>query len=126
MLSDQAGGIIGTLGVLPSASLSAVPARGRRCGGLHEPVHGSAPDIAGKGLVNPVAQILSMTLMLRYSLDLPVEALLVEAAVEKVLAVKANSGLEIRTVDLGGMSSTTEVGDAVYCVLDDIVGESTA
>ena len=54
MLSDQAGGVVGTLGVLPSASLCGVPGVGRRCNGIYEPVHGSAPDISGKGVVNPV------------------------------------------------------------------------
>ena len=67
MLSDQAGGVVGTLGVLPSASLCGVPGEGRRCNGIYEPVHGSAPDISGKGIVNPTAQILSVALMLRYS-----------------------------------------------------------
>lgn len=125
MLSDQAGGIVGTLGVLPSASLCDVPAPGKRCRGIYEPVHGSAPDIAGKGLVNPIAQILSMALMLRYSLDLPNEASLVELAVQKVLASKANGGLGIRTPDLGGRASTSEVGNAVCDVLGLLLEECT-
>jgi 3-isopropylmalate dehydrogenase len=118
MLSDQAGGIVGTLGVLPSASLCGVPGEGRRCNGIYEPVHGSAPDISGQGKVNPVAQILSMAMMLRYSFDMNAEALAVEAAVEKVLDGKDIGGLEIRTGDLGGKASTTEVGDAVCQVLE--------
>jgi 3-isopropylmalate dehydrogenase len=119
MLSDQAGGVVGTLGVLPSASLSGVPGPGQRCNGIYEPVHGSAPDISGKGIVNPTAQILSMAMMLRYSFDMHEEALAVEAAVEKVLDGKDIGGLEIRTGDLGGKATTREVGDAVCRVLQE-------
>lgn len=121
MLSDQAGGIVGTLGVLPSASLCGVPGEGRRCNGIYEPVHGSAPDISGKGIVNPIAQILSMAMMLRYSFDMNEEALAVEAAVEKVLDGKDIGGLEIRSGDLGGRATTQEVGDAVCEVLEKIL-----
>jgi 3-isopropylmalate dehydrogenase len=121
MLSDQAGGVVGTLGVLPSASLCGVPGQGRRCNGIYEPVHGSAPDISGKGIVNPTAQILSMALMLRYSFDMNEEALAVEAAVEKVLDGKDIGGLEIRTGDLGGKATTKELGDAVCHVLEKIL-----
>ena len=121
MLSDQAGGIVGTLGVLPSASLCGVPGEGRRCNGIYEPVHGSAPDISGKGIVNPTAQILSLALMLRYSFDMNEEALAVEAAVEKVLDGKDIGGLEIRTGDLGGKATTKEVGDAVCEALENIL-----
>lgn len=118
MLSDQAGGVVGTLGVLPSASLCGVPGEGRRCNGIYEPVHGSAPDISGKGIVNPTAQILSMAMMLRYSFDMNQEALAIEAAVEKVLDGEDIGGLEIRTGDLGGKATTKEVGDAVCDVLE--------
>lgn len=121
MLSDQAGGVVGTLGVLPSASLSGVPGPGQRCNGIYEPVHGSAPDIAGKGIVNPTAQILSMAMMLRYSFDMHEEALAVEAAVEKVLDGKDIGGLEVRTGDLGGKATTRQVGDAVCNVLQQIL-----
>lgn len=120
MLSDQAGGVVGTLGVLPSASLSGIP-DGRRCTGIYEPVHGSAPDIAGKGIVNPTAQILSAAMMLRYSFNLAPEATAIEAAVEKVLDGKDIGGLEIRTGDLGGRATTREVGDAVCMVLEQIL-----
>lgn len=121
MLSDQAGGVVGTLGVLPSASLSGVPGPGQRCNGIYEPVHGSAPDIAGKGIVNPTAQILSMAMMLRYSFAMYDEASAVEAAVEKVLDGTDIGGLQIRTGDLGGKATTQEVGDAVCQVLQQIL-----
>ena len=123
MLSDQAGGVVGTLGVLPSASLCGVPGPGKRCNGIYEPVHGSAPDIAGKGIVNPIAQILSTAMMLRYSFDMHMEAESIERAVEKVLDSKDIGGLEIRTSDLGGTASTSEVGDAVCGVLREMLGD---
>ena len=126
MLSDQAGGVVGTLGVLPSASLCGVPGDGRRCNGIYEPVHGSAPDIAGKGIVNPTAQILSMAMMLRYSFGMHEEALAVEQAVEKVLDGKDIGGLEIRTGDLGGKATTKEVGEAVCQTLQKILKGTTS
>lgn len=121
MLSDQAGGIVGTLGILPSASLSGVPGPGMRCNGIYEPVHGSAPDIAGMGIVNPIAQILSVALMLRYSFDLNDVALAIERAVELCLDSKDVGGLEIRTGDLGGKASTIEMGRAVCEALKGIL-----
>lgn len=121
MLSDQAGGVVGTLGTLPSASLCGIPGEGLRCNGIYEPVHGSAPDIAGQGKVNPVAQILSMAMMLRYSFDMGEEAALVEKAVQVTLDGKDIGGLEVRTGDLGGSFSTSEVGDAVAGVLRDLL-----
>lgn len=121
MLSDQAGGVVGTLGVLPSASLCGIPGEGQRCNGIYEPVHGSAPDISGMGIVNPIAEILSAALLLRYSLGLTEEALLIEEAVAKVLDSKDIGGLEIRTGDLGGKYNTIEVGDAVCKVLGQIL-----
>ncbi|KIX07534.1 3-isopropylmalate dehydrogenase [Rhinocladiella mackenziei CBS 650.93] len=120
MLSDQAGGIVGTLGVLPSASLCGIPG-GSRCNGIYEPVHGSAPDIAGKGIVNPTAQILSAAMMLRYSFGLAPEAAAIEAAVQKVLDGKDIGGLEIRSGDLGGRATTEQIGDAVCAVLEQIL-----
>lgn len=112
ILSDISGGITGTLGLLPSASLSGVPGQGR-CNGIYEPVHGSAPDISGRGLANPVAEILSLAMLLRYSFLLEKEAAAIEAAVVHVLDSKAAGGLEIRTGDLGGTATCSEVGDAV-------------
>ena len=79
ILSDEASCITGSIGMLPSASLG----EGNR--GLYEPIHGSAPDIAGKGIANPIATILSAAMMLRYSFDMSVEADAVEAAVSTVL-----------------------------------------
>jgi 3-isopropylmalate dehydrogenase len=93
ILSDLASMLTGSLGMLPSATLGAVQEDGRRHA-LYEPIHGSAPDIAGRGVANPLAQILSLAMMLRYSFDLPEEAGLVEAAVVRVLA----NGL--RTADI--------------------------
>ncbi|KAI8712176.1 3-isopropylmalate dehydrogenase [Fusarium sp. LHS14.1] len=112
VLSDISGGLTGTLGVLPSASLAGVPGEGS-CKGLYEPVHGSAPDISGRDMANPVAEILSLAMMLRYSFLLEKEAAAVEQAVIKVLDAKENGGLEIRTGDLGGSAKCSEVGDAV-------------
>src|SRR5207237_7551412 len=79
LLSDCAAMLTGSLGMLPSASLGAPDTGGRRRA-LYEPVHGSAPDIAGKDMANPLACILSFSMMLRYSFDLPEEAEVVEAA----------------------------------------------
>ncbi|KAH8171971.1 isocitrate/isopropylmalate dehydrogenase domain-containing protein [Sarocladium implicatum] len=116
ILSDISGGITGTLGLLPSASLSGVPGEGR-CNGIYEPVHGSAPDISGKGLANPVAQILSLAMLLRYSFLLEDEARAIEKAVVHVMDAKAAGGLEVRTGDLGGKATCSQVGDAVCAQL---------
>jgi 3-isopropylmalate dehydrogenase len=89
ILSDEAAVLPGSIGLLPSASLG----DGRR--GLYEPIHGSAPDIAGKGLANPLGTILSVAMLLRHSLDLGEEADAVERAVARVLAAGA------RTPDMG-------------------------
>lgn len=124
MLSDQAGGVVGTLGVLPSASLCDVPRKGSKCNGIYEPIHGSAPDIAGRGIVNPVAQILSVALMLRYSFSMNEEALAIERAVEKVLDAKDIGGLEVRTGDLGGKANTKQVGDAICETLRGLLTQS--
>lgn len=126
MLSDQAGGVVGTLGVLPSASLCSVPLPGEKFNGIYEPVHGSAPDIAGQQKANPVAQILSAALLLRYSLNLNEEALLIEKAVAKVLDGKDIGGEEIRTGDLGGKATTQESGDAICRVLRELLRGSTS
>ncbi len=116
LLSDCAAMLTGSLGMLPSASLGAVQANGRPKA-LYEPVHGSAPDIAGTGKANPIASILSFAMALRYSFDLGDEAARVEKAVETVLA----DGL--RTADLmgseGGVAvSTGAMGDAVVAALE--------
>src|SRR5690606_30438211 len=93
ILSDEAAMLTGSLGMLPSASLGAPDAQGNRKA-LYEPVHGSAPDIAGRDMANPLATLLSFGMMLKYSFDLDSEADLLEAAVKNVL----NKGL--RTADI--------------------------
>jgi len=104
ILSDQAGGVVGSLGLLASASVGGPV-------GLYEPVHGSAPDIAGKGIANPLGAILSAAMLLRHSFQLEKEAACVENAVSAVLAQGA------RTADLAGKThaaiSTTEMGRRV-------------
>jgi 3-isopropylmalate dehydrogenase len=101
ILSDQAGGVVGSLGLLASASVGGKV-------GLYEPVHGSAPDIAGKGIANPLGAILSAGMLLRHSFQLETEAGCIESAVSAVLAKGA------RTADLAGKThatiSTTEMG----------------
>ena len=115
LLSDCAAMLTGSLGMLPSASLGAADASGRRKA-LYEPVHGSAPDIAGKGVANPLACILSFAMMLRYSFDLAEEADLVEKAVADALAAGA------RTADIlqpgTARISTREMGDTILRELE--------
>jgi 3-isopropylmalate dehydrogenase len=101
ILSDEAAMLTGSIGMLPSASL------GEDGPGLFEPVHGSAPDIAGTGVANPLAMFLSAALMLRHGFAMEAEAAAVESAVDKALA----QGL--RTADLGGHASTAEATRAV-------------
>jgi len=114
LLSDCAAMLTGSLGMLPSASLGAPDSSGRRKA-LYEPVHGSAPDIAGKDAANPLACMLSFAMMLRYSFDLKEEADLVEKAVNNALV------LGVRTGDImqPGMKrvSTTEMGNAILAEL---------
>ncbi len=98
ILSDEASQTTGSIGMLPSASL------GNTKLGMYEPIHGSAPDIAGKNIANPIATILSAAMMLRYSFDLIEEADAIEAAVDKFL----NDGL--RTADIVGDSDVTPLG----------------
>lgn len=99
ILSDVASVVPGSLGLLPSASLSGWLGEGEggKLRGLYEPVHGSAPDIAGKGIVNPAAMILSVAMMLKYSFGMTKEAKDIEVAVAKVLDSQDVGGLEIRT-----------------------------
>ncbi len=120
MLSDAAAMLTGSLGMLPSASLGAADAAGRRRA-LYEPVHGSAPDIAGQDKANPLACLLSFSMLLRYSFDLGPDADLIERAVEAVLAGGA------RTADIAASNqtpvSTTAMGDAILAALDRLAGE---
>ncbi|KAJ7368607.1 3-isopropylmalate dehydrogenase [Mycena albidolilacea] len=115
ILSDQSSVIPGSLGLLPSASLSGAPsipaADAKPTRGLYEPIHGSAPDIAGQGIANPIGTILSAAMLLRYSLGLEAPAKAVEDAVRKVL----DDG--VRTADLRGTAKTVEVGDRIVEVL---------
>jgi 3-isopropylmalate dehydrogenase len=105
ILTDEASMLSGSLGLLPSASLG----DGKR--GLYEPIHGSAPDIAGRGIANPYGTILSVAMLLRYSLGLPTEANAIESAVTQAL----ESGARTPDIADGGTRalSTREVGDAV-------------
>jgi 3-isopropylmalate dehydrogenase len=106
ILSDEASMLTGSIGLLPSAALS-TPGKP----GLYEPVHGSAPDIAGKGLANPLAAILSFGMALRWSLGRP------DLDKRLYAAVKTALDRGVRTGDLGGKNSTVEMGDAVIAAL---------
>jgi 3-isopropylmalate dehydrogenase len=109
ILSDCASQLTGSIGMLPSASLNAAGQ------GMYEPIHGSAPDIAGKGVANPLATILSVAMMLRYSLGVPAAADRIEAAVSHVL----DQGLRTPDIMSEGMRrvGTVEMGDAVVAAL---------
>ena len=106
ILTDEASALVGSMGMLPSASL------GDGGPGLYEPIHGSAPDIASKGIANPIGTILSAALLLRCSLKLEQEAAAVEAAVEAALAAGC------RTADLGGALTTQQMADEVIKKLE--------
>ena len=119
ILSDCAAMLTGSLGMLPSASLGNIDLNGKRLG-MYEPVHGSAPDIAGKGVANPLAMIMSFAMMLKYSFDMNEESNLIEKAVQNVLS----KGL--RTLDIEENNkktiSTSEMGTAVIHELDILIG----
>jgi 3-isopropylmalate dehydrogenase len=106
ILTDEAAVLAGSMGMLPSASLNG------RHGGLYEPIHGSAPDIAGQGIANPIGTILSAAMLLRYSLGLEQEATTIEKAVDRAIADGA------RTRDLGGALTTTAMTQAIIERLD--------
>jgi 3-isopropylmalate dehydrogenase len=101
ILTDEASVLAGSMGMLPSASIGAGGP------GLYEPIHGSAPDIAGKGIANPIGTILSAAMMLRHTLGLEAEAATIEAAVDRTITEGA------RTADLGGKLSTTQMADEI-------------
>ncbi|MBR0654814.1 3-isopropylmalate dehydrogenase [Plastoroseomonas arctica] len=115
VLSDLAAALTGSLGMLPSATLGAPDGAGRRHA-LYEPIHGSAPDIAGKGVANPCAQMLSFAMLLRWSFGLDEDAALVEKAVERVLA----GGLRTADIMQAGMAriGTSVMGEAIVRELD--------
>ena len=101
ILTDEASVLAGSMGMLPSASLSEAGP------GLYEPIHGSAPDIAGKGIANPIGTILSSAMMLRYSLKLEAEAASIEKAVDEVITDGC------RTADIGGKLTTRQMADEI-------------
>jgi 3-isopropylmalate dehydrogenase len=107
ILSDEAAVLTGSIGLLPSASLGSVSDDKPTRPGLYEPVHGSAPDLAGTNAANPIGMILSVAMLLRHSFSLVEEARAIEDAVS--LTVTEN----VRTRDLGGTASTTQVTDRV-------------
>jgi 3-isopropylmalate dehydrogenase len=115
IISDEASVIPGSLGLLPSASLTSSPDGKGKCNGIYEPIHGSAPDISGKGIVNPVAMLLSIAMMLKYSLQQPELCQKLETAVKNVI----DSG--VRTADIGGSAKTADVGDAVAAELEKLL-----
>ena len=111
ILTDEASVLVGSMGLLPSASV------GEKGPGVYEPIHGSAPDIAGQGIANPIGAILSAALLLRYSLKLENEAIAIETAVDRVITEGC------RTADLGGTMTTTQVtGEIIRSI--EIVRES--
>ena len=114
ILSDQASMLTGSLGLLPSASLGAKNKDGKMRA-MYEPIHGSAPDIAGKGIANPIATILSFAMALRFSLNLDKEADVLEKAVQEVL----NDGLRTKDIASKGTRevSTKQMGDAIISKL---------
>ncbi|MFO1062257.1 MAG: isocitrate/isopropylmalate family dehydrogenase [Pirellulales bacterium] len=108
ILTDEASMLPGSLGMLPSASI------GSSGPGLYEPIHGSAPDIAGKGIANPLATILAAAMLLRHSLQLEAEAAAIEAAVQRVLA----EGRRTKDIARGGPSiGSKEMTDHVLAAL---------
>jgi len=116
MLSDVAAMLTGSLGMLPSASLGELDPKTKRRKAMYEPVHGSAPDIAGKGMANPIAMLASFGMALRYSFNMGKAADLLDAAIAGVLA----KGLRTADIKSDGAKivSTAEMGEAVVAELD--------
>jgi len=116
MLSDVAAMLTGSLGMLPSASLGEVDARSKRRKAMYEPVHGSAPDIAGKGMANPIAMLASFGMALRYSFNLTKAADQLDAAIAATLA----NGLRTADIKSAGTTvvSTAEMGAAIVGELE--------
>jgi 3-isopropylmalate dehydrogenase len=121
MLSDIAATLTGSLGMLPSASLGEVDPKTKKRKALYEPVHGSAPDIAGKGVANPIAMIASFGMALRYSFNLGKQADMIDQAIAATLAKN------LRTADIKSEGSkvvnTTEMGDAILAELETLAGK---
>jgi 3-isopropylmalate dehydrogenase len=119
MLSDIAATLTGSLGMLPSASLGEVDLKTRKRKALYEPVHGSAPDIAGKGIANPIAMIASFGMALRYSFNLGQQADMIDQAIAATLA----KGLRTADIRSEGMKvlSTQEMGAAILSELESLV-----
>ena len=120
ILTDEAAVLAASMGILPSASLADIPVEGRQALGFYEPIHGSAPDIAGQGVANPIATILSVALMMRYSLALTEEADALEGAVERVLHegyrtadIVSHDGSEPKEKRVG----TVEMGDNITAAI---------
>ncbi|WP_424628922.1 3-isopropylmalate dehydrogenase [Bradyrhizobium sp. SYSU BS000235] len=116
ILSDIAAMLTGSLGMLPSASLGEVDPKTKKRKALYEPVHGSAPDIAGKGLANPVAMLTSFGMALRYSFDMPKEADLIDQAIASTLAKGLRTG-DIKS-EGSKVVSTSQMGEAIIGELD--------
>src|SRR6202165_2252266 len=116
MLSDISATLTGSLGMLPSASLGEVNPKTKKRKALYEPVHGSAPDIAGKGIANPIAMIASFAMALRYSFDMGREADMIDAAIAAALA----KGLRTADIKSPGASvvSTSQMGDAIVAEME--------
>jgi 3-isopropylmalate dehydrogenase len=102
ILTDEASTLTGSMGMMPSASIAGIPAPGSRVIGLYEPIHGSAPKYTGQDKVNPIATVLSVAMMFRYSLSLDKEALVIENAVNTVL----NNGFRTYDIMSEGMKKT--------------------
>ena len=120
MLSDVAAMLTGSLGMLPSASLGAINEKGTRAA-LYEPVHGTAPDIAGQGKANPLAMIMSFAMMLKYSFDMQEDSQMIEQAVQNVLS----KGLRTPDIKQGAVKivSTSEMGQAVIDELTKLINK---
>ncbi len=116
ILTDEASVLAASMGLLPSASLAEAPMEGRRTSGFYEPIHGTAPDIAGRGIANPIGSILSTALMLRYSLGLTEEAASLEAAVDQVIT----QGYRTQDIAAAGSGAvgTTEMGSRIVAALE--------
>ncbi|MSO66258.1 MAG: 3-isopropylmalate dehydrogenase [Pseudolabrys sp.] len=120
MLSDIAATLTGSLGMLPSASLGEVDPKTRKRKALYEPVHGSAPDIAGKGIANPIAMIASFGMALRYSFDMGKQADMIDAAIAATLAKNLRTG-DIKS-EGSKVVNTVEMGDAILAELETLAG----